>query len=703
MAKQYWIGDFYVDLSRNQITQSVHIQTLAPKALSVLTCLAENQGQVVSQDSLLSRVWPDTVVSPNTLQRSIAQLRKALGDDGKGQTFIKTHAKQGYSLECEVKWRDHTSNSHIKNELPNQEELKPRQKSTKASAVRTVVVVVAIVVFGLWGFSYQKTLPSTGVTFDALHSLTATDDKEFDPTYSPDGEYIVFHRYLGTLCKDKIWAKHIGSQQEIQLTKDWGSYGSHDFSPDGKKLVFFATQACDAPVVQKDCYDLVSLDFEQALQSPQQPQTILQCKQSKVVKPKWISDDHIVMFQKQSGRWRLIKYSISDNLSTDLYNPIEGGLIDFAYSPQKRLFAVTRIHSDNLQYIDMLDLEGNLLSSHAINRPKEVLENRRIRPNFDPLNDQLIFSTGRQLFTLSYQGEVTKINLPFDDRMVQPVFHPSGDRLLMIKGPYDSDIVKLSLSELQNQNPLSETYDSFARSTLGEDYAIFQSGGSLMAFWSERSGEQQLWISDGQTLTMLTDFPTDSFIRGIDWATDGQSLMVNANGVLNQVHLDGKRKTFPIPNEVWQLFQWDSENNTALLHVIDKGLSQYVEYDLNDLTSKSITDVPIKWAAKTVDGRLVYKDKLDRFWQPGAVEPEQILDLENQGDRANSFVIKGDVIYAINSQHQLWSYDLNLKSFTVLGLVREEVDYLTDVSDSEVLLGVRVSAKKEVVELTVGK
>ena len=92
---QYWVGGFFIDLSRNQITQNKKSQTLAPKALAVLTYLAENQGKVVSQDALLAKVWQNTAVSPNTLQRSIAQLRKALGDDGKGQVYIKTHAKQG--------------------------------------------------------------------------------------------------------------------------------------------------------------------------------------------------------------------------------------------------------------------------------------------------------------------------------------------------------------------------------------------------------------------------------------------------------------------------------------------------------------------------------------------------------------------------------------------------------------------------------
>ena len=98
MAEQYWINDFFIDKTRNQITQSERSQTVPPKALAVLSYLAAHHGEVASQDDLLKHVSSDTIVYPNTLQRSIAQLRKALGDNGKGQTLIKTHAKQGYSL-----------------------------------------------------------------------------------------------------------------------------------------------------------------------------------------------------------------------------------------------------------------------------------------------------------------------------------------------------------------------------------------------------------------------------------------------------------------------------------------------------------------------------------------------------------------------------------------------------------------------------
>ena len=123
MAIQYWVGDFFVDLSRNQVTQKQQSQTIAPKALAVLTYLAENQGIVVSYDELFDKVWPDTVVTPNTLQRSVAQLRKALGEDSKVQSYIKTHAKQGYSLECDVRWQDNvgSKNDESNNSYESQE------------------------------------------------------------------------------------------------------------------------------------------------------------------------------------------------------------------------------------------------------------------------------------------------------------------------------------------------------------------------------------------------------------------------------------------------------------------------------------------------------------------------------------------------------------------------------------------------------
>ena len=703
MAKQYWIGGFYIDLSRNQITQNNKTQTLAPKALAVLTHLAENQGKVVSHDALLEKVWKDTIVSPNTLQRSIAQLRKALGDDGKGQIYIQTHAKQGYSLECDVRWQGDTHSVESKDFQGNEvDEFNGVHQATSTKhGLWLIPIIAGIIVLGTIGYQYFIPERAQPLAFDTLRSLTATDDKEFDASYTPDGQYVVFHRYLDKQCVNKIWAKNVDTQQEILLTKEWGAYGRHSFSEDGKQLIFLATEACTEPVTQKSCYDLVSLDFEKALDSPQEPNLILQCKNTDVKKPIWMGDNNIAMLQRKTNQWKIINYSLSENTSTDLFNPQEGNLIDYTYSVRDDLVAAVSIHNDGEQYIEMLKPDGRLISSHKIQLPPEIPQFRPVYPTFDPLNQQLFFSTGRQLFTLSYDGQVGKVNFPYADVMVEPEFHPGGKKILFIKGPYDSDVVLLSLDQIV-ESPLdpSESYVSFERTRLGEDHAIFQPDGESIAFWSRRSGDPQIWIGNGSSPIQLTHFPLDTSISGFDWAADGQSLLVNANNVLTQVFLDASQKAYPMAYPVIRLYQWDSQNKTALLLVRIQGILKLAEYDFNNSDLREITDKIVLWALKSEDGRLIYKDHLDQFWQPGPVEAQPIEVLNKQGGRSKSFVMKGNVIYSINEEEQLWSYDLDEETFEVLGAVTQDVDYLTDINESQLLMTIQVSAKKEVVELS---
>lgn len=708
MAEQYWIGGFFIDLSRNQITQNQQSQTLAPKALAVLTYLAENKGKVVSHDALLTHVWQDTIVSPNTLQRSIAQLRKALGDDGKVQFYIKTHAKQGYSLECDVRWHNSATSvstisappsTNIEESTIDQPLVDDIDKSEPSKfGLKLISILVGIIILGVIGYQNITHQQTSELTFDKIRSLTATDDKEFDATYSPDGEYIVFHRYLDKLCVNKIWAKNIRTQKETLLTEDWGAYGSHSFSKDGKKLIFLATEACNQPVAQKSCFNLVSLDFEKALTNPQQPSTVLECRNSVVKNPTWLSNNNIALLQKTSHRWKLINYSISDDKSTDIYVTDNGNLIDYAYSDRDELIAAISIDSEGQHHIEMLKPDGRLVSSNPIEHPPEIPKYRPIYPSFDPLNKQLIFSTGRQLFTLSYEGKINKINLPVVDRIGQPEFHPDGKKLLLIKGPYDSDIVLLPLAQAQLGQP--QAYPSFERSNRGEDYAMFQPDGELIAFWSERSGEEQLWTSDGKTPKQLSQFPTDTYIRGMDWAADGQSLLVNANNMLTQIHLDSKQKSFPMKFPVIRLFQWDSTKNSALLLLRINGIIKLVEFDMNDSEVTELSDKIILWALKSDDGRLIYKDHMDQFWQPGPAEDQRIKILENQGGRSKTFVTDNNIIYAVNEENKLWSYNLNNKSLKILGEVGASTDYLTDVNQTQLLMTVRIAAKKEVVELS---
>lgn len=67
---------------------------LSPRAIGVLTELVSAQGQVVSRGALLDKVWPDVIVTDESLSQAVSEVRRALQD----ATVIATVPKAGYRL-----------------------------------------------------------------------------------------------------------------------------------------------------------------------------------------------------------------------------------------------------------------------------------------------------------------------------------------------------------------------------------------------------------------------------------------------------------------------------------------------------------------------------------------------------------------------------------------------------------------------------
>lgn len=75
------------------------------RALDILQVLLERAGSVVDKQTLLDRIWPDTVVEDINLRVHIAALRRALGDGRDGQRFIVNVPGQGYSFVAPVEYQ----------------------------------------------------------------------------------------------------------------------------------------------------------------------------------------------------------------------------------------------------------------------------------------------------------------------------------------------------------------------------------------------------------------------------------------------------------------------------------------------------------------------------------------------------------------------------------------------------------------------
>nr|WP_247712513.1 winged helix-turn-helix domain-containing protein [Qipengyuania xiapuensis] len=80
---------------RQLLLDGEHVH-LGPRALSILTLLAERCGEVVTKDELMEAVWPDVTVEENALQVHVTAVRKALGDDA---GLLHTLRGIGYQLD----------------------------------------------------------------------------------------------------------------------------------------------------------------------------------------------------------------------------------------------------------------------------------------------------------------------------------------------------------------------------------------------------------------------------------------------------------------------------------------------------------------------------------------------------------------------------------------------------------------------------
>ncbi|HVH71896.1 MAG TPA: winged helix-turn-helix domain-containing protein, partial [Candidatus Dormibacteraeota bacterium] len=92
----YEFGPFRLDAGARLLFRQDQRLPLTPKAVEVLLVLVEGQGQPVSREELLHKVWPDAIVEEGSLTSHISLLRKVLGDRPSDQEFIETVSKRGY-------------------------------------------------------------------------------------------------------------------------------------------------------------------------------------------------------------------------------------------------------------------------------------------------------------------------------------------------------------------------------------------------------------------------------------------------------------------------------------------------------------------------------------------------------------------------------------------------------------------------------
>lgn len=98
--------DFALDCERRELRAHGGLVAVEPQVFDLLVYLIRNRERVVSKDDMIASVWGGRVVSDSTLDSRINAVRKAIGDSGERQRFVRTIARKGIRFVGDVRQDD---------------------------------------------------------------------------------------------------------------------------------------------------------------------------------------------------------------------------------------------------------------------------------------------------------------------------------------------------------------------------------------------------------------------------------------------------------------------------------------------------------------------------------------------------------------------------------------------------------------------
>jgi Tol biopolymer transport system component/DNA-binding winged helix-turn-helix (wHTH) protein len=316
------------------IAKAGEVLPVEPKAFRVLLFLLRTPHRLITKDELLDAVWTDCEVSENSLTRSIALLRRLLGDDTRNPRYIATVPTVGYRFLCDVETEEDrfssTSPAPRSNGLagPHNGSAPDRPTQTPAvhahpsdptaAAQRTAVdqaeeklgapstpdrrrsyrgrlygLIAAALLLAFagplaWRGAKNRDLPAhqrqaavAGSSKDLrIVPLTNLPGAVADPSFSSDGEKIAFIWYGENPGKGDVYVQLVGGEKPLRLTHTASGFTCcADWSPDGRRIAFGRCDDNGGGVFTVP-----------ALGGPERKLTEVECPFGDAGYPKWIED-----------------------------------------------------------------------------------------------------------------------------------------------------------------------------------------------------------------------------------------------------------------------------------------------------------------------------------------------------------------------------------------------------------------------------
>jgi len=158
--------EFELDLGCGELRRGQEETPLEPRAFSLLCLLVENHGHLVTRDEMLEKAWDGRIVSDTAISTAIKSVRKALGDDGVSQKYIRTVRGRGFRFVPRVRiLPDREPRVEIAGPaLASDEKIVPPDATHRPS--------IAILPFNLVGYSETYSAIADAIPAELISSLS---------------------------------------------------------------------------------------------------------------------------------------------------------------------------------------------------------------------------------------------------------------------------------------------------------------------------------------------------------------------------------------------------------------------------------------------------------------------------------------------------------------------------------------------------
>jgi len=527
----YVFGEYRLDSQDRRLWHRETPVLLAPKALDLLHAFLQRPGQLITKEELLRTIWPSSFVEEANLTVYVSALRKAFGKIDPTVEFIETIPKWGYRFTAQVT-QECAETEAISSEESAEIEVDANDEHgetipTPSPAFRSkylwlsLVLLVAIV-FGVVLLRPGRTVRASTVLANSRalagsRPLTGPTGIFSQPAFSPDGAKLAYTWRTTTEDEPSIYIQSINSNDRTRITNSTGRDLSPAWSPDGRQLAYFHFEKDSAPL------QLILVDLARP-SVRRQTASVGGFTSAFRIAPSlgWSKD----------GKWLLTtdREDENDTPSLVLIDPATGhkrrlthapprSVDDNAtFSPDGTLVAFRRSFGSSLDDVFVIAVNGG--------------DARRLAFEKHCIIDGLAWNPDGQSVIVS-SGLATSVGslwrLPIDGSGPVPITAP----LIHTSSPAVSAQARrlAYVDRLQNVSTWKMSTDGrskaaqFIASSFLDSAADYSPDGNYIAFRSDRSGANEVWIcrSDGTGLKKVTSFngPMTGSPR---WSPDGQWL-----------------------------------------------------------------------------------------------------------------------------------------------------------------------------------